>query len=1004
MPAIRFLDVDSFTKGLTPTTSTEFFTRTGEFHTEGLFSETIFGAVGSLERSQIFSFVDLHSTVIHPQALKLMIRLDRKVEKFVSTEENFVLDADGRLEINEEGVTGITEFINMFPKIKWKGETATRDRFIVLLKDAYKKKTVFISSLPVVPPDHRPIYQDENGVWVYDQLNNIYLTVMRRASQVQTATGGALFDLLNHGLQMAVIEHDKYVMAKVEKKRGLVREQLMGKRVDFSGRAVITPGPDLKINEIGVPFPLAVSLFEPFLIHKLLYSGSVGKDELEKEVKAFTELDLSVDSIQRVIRSIKSEDVIPAGLHKIFWDATENSMRGRVVIAKRDPVLHAESVRAFYPILVGGITIQLCTLQVGGFNADFDGDQMALFHPVTNEAQDEARTKMMRAKSGNTPTITFEISKEMAAGLYMLTKTVVLKKSPIAVSEEDLQSATDPYIPVTYRRQTTTMGKAIVNSCFPSTFPFVDEQLTKRKVNSLLRTLVNKIGDEIAQETASKLEKYGFKFATLLAPSFTLDDIEIPDTIYQLKTKLKDSSTEEAVDILAKMQELLIKHLKDTGVYILVESGSTKGWNQPMQILVAKGIIADPQGNILPAIAGSFSEGLDNKEFFEAASGARKGIIDRTLNTADTGYTSRKLVYVLNSVEASHTLKDCRTTGVLNITLNKDLIGRFAGRWIVKNNKLEEFDPKSVKPGDIVQMRSPVFCKSSKICHTCYGRLLERHRTPYVGVMAAQTIGEIGTQFIMRTFHTGGAVSLEKRNILTEIAENDPMVSESKLTKYLDQIESRLACKGPCKVLIDMGNYDVDGNIRIDENNIWVSSLICRVEFADFMFNIILDYPVDLQVQEMNKIDKDYIELTYAKDSILFEVPLEKTEMKEQVKYVERLLGGKEVYRDADHLYKKLYKVYAPIAGDIDSVHLEILLSQALRDKKNPNQPARLGSTWDPTMMSIKNIVFSSGFIQGVAFEQLGKAIQTGLIEDGPAEPSILERVLTGTLVPKEGE
>jgi len=1005
MPSIQFLNVENFIKKLDPVVSTEFFTRTGEFHTEGLFSEDIFGPVGSLERAQQFSYVNLYATVVHPQALRIMIRLDRKIEKFLSTEENFKLNAEGRLEIAEDGVTGINEFVKIFPKIKFKGETAARDKFILLLGSAAKQNSLFVDKLPVIPPDHRPIYQDEDGFWIYDQLNNLYLTIMRRASQLQSAgTEGALYDLLNHGLQMAVIDHDKYIMAKVEKKRGLVREQLMGKRVDFSGRAVITPGPDLKVNEIGIPLRLAVSLFEPFLIHILLYSRSIDKELLEKEIKEFTELDLSVDSIQRVIRSIKSGDVMPENLYKIFWDATENAMRNRVVLGKRDPVLHPESVRAFNPVLISGNTIQLCTLQVGGFNADFDGDQMAIFHPITNEAQDEAKTKMMRPQSGNTTTITFEISKEMCAGLYILTKTTILKKSPIFVTDEDLARATDPYIPVTYRNKSTSMGRAIVNSCFPANFPFIDYQLNKGIVNDLLIELVNNYSDEQARETASKLKEYGFKFATIVAPSFTLDDVEIPTTIYQLKSKLKDATTEEAIDIIQQMKVILIKHLKETGLATLVESGSTKGWDQPMQILVAKGIIADPQGNILPAIQGSFSEGLDNKEFFASASGARKGIIDRTLNTADTGYTSRQLVYVLNSVEADPLLKDCKTTSLLNVPLNKDLISRFIGRFVSVKGKIQEYQPEDFNPGDVLQVRTPIYCKSRQICHTCYGKLLARHKTPYVGVLAAQTIGERGTQMIMRTFHTGGAIKIEKRDVLQEITDNDPMISKAKISGYLDQVESQIICKKPCKLLLTMSDYEVDTNIRIDESSVWVSSLLTRIEFDDLIFNIILDYPVEIQIQEMKKIDKDYLEFSFTQDSVLIDVPLEKQELKEQVRYVERLLGGKEVYKDADHLYRKLYKVYGPISRDMDSVHLEILLSQTLRDRKNPNQAARLGTIWDPVMMSIKNIVFSSGFVQGVAFEQLGKAIQTGLVEEAAANPSILERVLTGTLVPGESK
>ena len=1000
MPAIKFLDVDSFTRRLTPITSTDFFTRTGEFNTEGLFSEDIFGAVGSLERSQKFSYIDMKANVVHPTALKLLVRLDRRIEKFISTEEHFKLNEQNQLEISEDGVTGLSKFIELFPNINFKGETETRDKIIVLLKKAYKDKILFISKIPVIPPDHRPIYQDDSGNWIYDQINNLYLTIMRRAAQLSSVgSAGELYDLLNYGLQMAILDYDKYVRSKVEKKRGLVRDQLMGKRVDFSGRAVITPGPDLKVNEIGVPLRLAVSLFEPFLIHILVYSKGSNKEALSDEIKKYLDTELSVDSVRRVIKAIESGDEIPEELRKIFWDATELAMRNRVVLAKRDPVLHAESVRAFKPVLVEGTTIQLCTLQVGGFNADFDGDQMAIFHPLTSEAQEEAKTKMTRAKTGQSTVISFEISKEMAVGLYLLSKPSKSTKPEIAVKDEDFENASDPSIPVIYRGKKMTMGIAIIMSCLPPNYPVIDYTLTKSSTNKILRELVNKYSDEVAQEAASKLAKYGFKFATIMAPSISLKDIELPASIYRLKPMLKNASTEEAIEIIGQMKKLLLEHLKDTGLFALVDSGSTKGWDQPMQILVAKGIIADPKGNLLPPIEGSFSDGLSNKEFFTASAGARKGIIDRTLNTADTGYVSRKLIYVMNSVEADLVLKDCKTDKLLNVALNKDLMGRLIGRWALVKNKLVEFNSDDFRSGEVIQIRTPIYCKSRKICHTCYGRLLERHRSPYIGVLAAQIIGERGTQMIMKTFHTGGAVKIEKRDVFGDITENDPLVEKSNLLKYMYQTENLLNCKKPCTLLLDMNDYEVDGTIKIDDNMIWVKALICKVEFDDFMFNMILDYPIELKVQEMKKIGKEYIELQYGADSTILEIPLDRQELKEMVRYVERLLGGKEVYKNTDHLYRKLYKTYAPLGGDMDSVHLEVLLSQCLRDRKNPNIPARLGSTWDPVMMSIKNIVFTSGFQQGVAFEQLGKAITTGLIEEGPPEKSILEKVLTGTLV-----
>jgi hypothetical protein len=372
---IYFLNWKSFVKGLTPVTTTEMLTRTGEFHQGGLFSEVIFGPVETPNRKRTFSYINLNVSVVHPSALKLLLQLDKRIELFLSGQQSFSLDADNHLVQNDKGSTGINAFITLFPSIKFRGGTDSRDKYIKKLEEANKEGTLFVNIIPVIPPDQRPLYQDEKGQWVIDNLNNYYITILKKSLNVKTMSkSGPLFDLLNYEVQKSVIEHDDYIRALIQKKHGLIRSQILGKRTDFSGRAVITPGPDLKVNEIGLPFRMAISLFEPFILHRLLYSGRVSKELLAHEIKSFTNMELSIDSIKKVFKLIRSDDKIPDSLFELLYRETEVATMNRVVLAKRDPVLHAESIRAFYVKLVRGNTIQICTLQVGGFNADFDGD------------------------------------------------------------------------------------------------------------------------------------------------------------------------------------------------------------------------------------------------------------------------------------------------------------------------------------------------------------------------------------------------------------------------------------------------------------------------------------------------------------------------------------------------------------------------------------------------------------------------------------------------------
>ena len=998
---INFLDLNKFKKGLRPVTSAIIFIRPSEFNPEGLFSEMIFGSQESKERKTTFSYIDLNCQAIHPTAYQLLIRLDKKVELFLSTAESFSLDSKGLLQVDPDGVRGITEFIKMFPKIKFRGERTDREKYIEKLNEAYKKKTLFIDTIPIIPVSQRDIYQDEHGKWDYDPINEEYLKIIRRTVQMKsTPKSGPLFDLMNYEVQKIVIAHDQFIRKLIQKKRGLIRSQMLGKRADFTGRAVITSGPNLKVNELGLPFRLAIPLFEPFIIHKIFNTKMLDREQLEKEVKAFTGLELSIDSIKIIFKAIKAGDDLPKNLYDMMYQAAEVAMMGRVVLAKRDPNLHAENIRGFTPIIVPGNTIQVCTLQVAGFNADFDGDTMAVFHPITNESQMEMVQKMMRSESGdNDLSVNFEISKEMAVGLYILTKDVKINKSPIAVTDNDLENSTSPYTPVKYRGATTTMGRAIFNSAFPPNYPFHNAQVNKSVVNSFIPKILTMYGQKQAIETFSKLEKVGFKFATIFSPSITLNDIDIPDEIKKLKKRLETATTEEAAVIIASAEKLLSKHLEGSGLHDIIASGSAKGWGQTSQILFAKGLVSDAQGKVLDPIPQSFADGLSNKQFFAAASGARKGIIDRVLNTAPSGYMSRKLAYALNSVEIDRTLKDCKTKRTLDVRLSSDVIGRFKGRYIIEKGKVIEFKKENYKAGDVINLRSPIFCESPKICHTCYGRLVERHKTPYAGVIAAQVIGEAGTQQIMRTFHTGGSVKVVKQNIIGDILQNDPFTTNEIISAHLSQEDNSLICKKDLTLTITIDDYPLKNDLRFSDDRLtlFAKGLVAKIESEDKIFNVILDIQVELHVEDV-KEDKEIIKLKYKEGETILTIPMQTDEMKAQLQYVERLIGGREIFKDANHLYLKLFNVYGKLRS-MDSIHLEILLSQVLRDNLNNSIPARLAKKWDPVLINIKQVIFKTSFIQGLAFENINEAIRVGLITDAPEEASILEQVLTGSLI-----
>jgi len=219
----------------------------------------------------------------------------------------------------------------------------------------------------------------------------------------------------------------------------------------------------------------------------------------------------------------------------------------------------------------------------------------------------------------------------------------------------------------------------------------------------------------------------------------------------------------------------------------------------------------------------------------------------------------------------------------------------------------------------------------------------------------------------------------------------------NKITNYLKQEDSKLICVKKCTITLDMSDYEKGNNIRIDEDKIWVKSLVSEIEFDDIMFKLILDYSVNIEINKIEKT-KEFIKLTYEPNDIILGTITEANQMKGQVQYIERLISGNEVYKDVDHFLMKLFKIYGPIS-DMDLVHLEVLASQMLRDKSDTTLPARLGKIWNPTLINMKKVVFNSGFINGLCFENINEAIKTGLLGGETLEPSIIEKVLTGTLV-----
>jgi len=753
---LKLLNIDKETSKLVPVTSTEYFVgKTTTFHPEGFFSEKIFGAVDTSDRRKIYSFIDLNCNVLHPALFGTIRRLKRSVITAMSGEKTFTLQ-NGELILDEDGeITGMSSVVDNWSKIKFSADSKSRADLIGMVDFYTKKGHAFTDKCIIIPPDYRQLEITDTGDITVNPLNDYYLKILRLSLQLRTQTSGPVYDVLAFRMHELVLELYNYLTSKVSKKKGLLRSDLLGKRVDFTARAVISgAASELRADELGIPLRLLVKLFEPFIIFDLLNSGNIPKEQLSDALERFDGSKLSALSLRRLFIAISKHDEISQELYDILVVSTNNAIKDKIVLAKRDPSLHAESVQAFKPVLVDGNTIRINPMKCSAYNADFDGDQMAVYVPITRQAIEEAKDKMMVTTSKDSINqISDSFDKDSAIGIYLLTKDSKSRKAAVRVTRPGQLKGLPINDKVKYGTLDTTVGRIMFNDIFPDGHTFINEQVNQKKLNNIANEYFITYGREKYVDWADKILKISYKYGTIGSPSFGLEDLEIPKSIVDAKKQLVGKSPQEADRIIQQSTVDIGAHLekKDGNLGTLGKAGVLKGgYDQARQILVAKGLISDNEGNIQEPIAQSYAEGMTSKDFFMSGAGSRRGIADRVLNTADTGYLSRQLVFALQRVEADPTIFNCKTQRGFQLKVTPDIARRLEGRYYLnKVGNPIKLDPSKAM-GKVISLKSPLYCISPKICKTCYGDLLERNRTPYVGVLAGQIFGERGTQMIMK--------------------------------------------------------------------------------------------------------------------------------------------------------------------------------------------------------------------------------------------------------------
>ena len=688
-----------------------------------------------------------------------------------------------------------------------------------MIESDIRPEWMFMTHLPVLPPDLRPMVQLDGGRYASSDLNDLYRRVINRNNRLKY--------LLDIGAPDVIVRNEKRMLQEavdalidnsmrkgqmtqattggrrllkslsdmLKGKQGRFRQNLLGKRVDYSGRSVIVVGPSMSLENVGLPKHMALELFKPFVIQKIL----------ERE------LAFNVRGANRLIEQ-RIDDV---------WAILEEVVKDRVVLLNRAPTLHRLGIQAFYPLLIEGEAIRLHPLVCSAYNADFDGDQMAVHVPLSKEAQQEAKDLLLSSRNLLKPATGSPVAGprlDMVLGCYYLTgidEEEEKKKQKHFGSAEEAMLAMEAGV-IGLRKMVkvrlsvdwggdnvslieTTAGRIIFNESLPTGFFFVNEQITSKKMERLVADIIKNYPAKEAPGMLDKIKELGFEYATKSGVTWGMDDLRVPpekeallkearkeieviDSHFAKGFLSKEERSSKVIEIWQRVKSSIEKLVpqalpKNGSATSIIESGARGSWAQFVQMAGMKGLVINPSGRIieLPVIS-SFKEGFNVLEYFISTHGARKGTADTALRTSTAGYLTRRLIDVAHDVLI--TSPDCKdTTGIIAFKdeaeeLGQNIALKLAGRislvdikGIVKKGEYIDWE-KAQKIGEDesineIQIRSPLTCKSIRgLCQRCYGWDMGRNEEvdlgSAVGIVAAQSIGEPGTQLTMRTFHTGG--------------------------------------------------------------------------------------------------------------------------------------------------------------------------------------------------------------------------------------------------------
>jgi DNA-directed RNA polymerase subunit beta' len=765
-------------------------------------------------------------------------------------------------------------------------------------KSGNRPEWMIMTVLPVLPPDLRPMVQLDGGRFATSDLNDLYRRVINRNNRLKRLLElgapeiivrnekrmlqEAVDSLIDNGRRGRAVSGSsnhklKSLSDMLKGKQGRFRQNLLGKRVDYSGRSVIVVGPDLKLHQCGLPKRMALELFKPFVMRRLVERGHAH----------------NIKSAKRIVERVRPE----------VWDVLEEVIQDHPVLLNRAPTLHRLGIQAFEPVLIDGSAIQIHPLVTSAFNADFDGDQMAVHVPLSAAAKREAREQMLSTRnmllpSNGEPVVVPTL--DMVLGCYYLTSmrpgargegrmfgSTHEARMAYEYRTIDLEASIDLQAPVRVRMQqsfdsdpeivTTTVGRIIfwetVNEALGNTanlgLPFRNDTIDKSRLKDVVATLIREVGNRSAAGVLDVIKRMGFQFATQSGTTVAIQDITIPNEKADLLVAADDEVTRiekdyqrgritdeerynEVIAVWTKTKdsvtEAVGKALDPFGsIAMMAQSGAKGNIQQISQMSGMRGLMADPTGGIIELpIRSSFREGLSVLEYFLSTHGARKGLADTAIRTSDSGYLTRRLIDVSQNVITFS--EDCGTeTGIWIEELTdpsrstnrlEQLIGRYPAGDIVDEETGEvlvsadtiitedERDVIKARGLKHIQVRSPLACESRHgVCQRCYGWHLGRREMVQmgdaVGIVAAQSIGEPGTQLTMRTFHTGGVARVrvesagdDGRIVTAARAGGRPLYMD--ITSGLPRVEELFEARVPKGIAI---LSDIDGVVEVQSTD-----------------------------------------------------------------------------------------------------------------------------------------------------------------------------------------